>query len=74
MGSDDGIMNNFHWSFCGLCWPHKKIYNYGKDKHTNHIRQVLDVMRHKKFYDNLKRCSFMSNELVLNFITRLKAI
>ncbi|XP_027362462.1 uncharacterized protein LOC113870064 [Abrus precatorius] len=37
-----------------------------KGEHLNHIRQVLDVLHEQKLYANLKKCTFLTNEV--NFL------
>jgi hypothetical protein len=40
------------------------IYNKGLDKHIYHLRQVLDALRMKSLYDNLKKCDFCMEKIV----------
>jgi hypothetical protein len=40
------------------------IYNPNKEKHIQHVREVLCVLRREKFYASPKKCSFMK-DLVL---------
>ena len=39
------------------------IYNKHKEEHLEQLRQVLQPLREQKLYANLKKCSFLTNEV-----------
>ena len=45
------------------------IFSKSVDEHIDHIREVLNVLRENKLYDNLKKCTFIIDSLLsLGFI------
>ena len=40
------------------------IFSKTKEEHLEHIRQVLQRLKEKKLLINLKKCSFMQEEIV----------
>jgi hypothetical protein len=51
------------------------IYSKEIDEHTSHLRQVLDVLRKKSLYANLKRCNFCMDRIVfLGYMVNAKGI
>jgi len=40
------------------------IYSKGSDEHIDHLRQVLDMLRNKSLYVNLKKCDFCLEKIV----------
>ena len=51
------------------------IYSQTKSEHVMHLREVLTVLLENKLYVNLKKCSFMTNSLlVLGFVVSAEGI
>jgi hypothetical protein len=51
------------------------IYNKGLDKHMNHLRQVLDVLRKESLYINIMKCDFYFEKIIfLRYIVSTKGI
>ena len=45
------------------------IYNHTMEEHVEHIKMVLEVLRTKKLYANLEKCTFCTNKVVfLGFV------
>ena len=45
-------------------WMTFMIFNKTKEEHLEHIRQVLQRLKEEKLLINLKKCSFMQEEIV----------
>jgi len=51
------------------------IYSKSNEEHIDHLRQVMRILRHEKFYINLKKCCFMTTSVVLlGFVVSAKGI
>jgi hypothetical protein len=51
------------------------IYNKSFDEHIDHIHQVFAVLRTKKLYGNIAKCSFCTDHVVfLGFIVSMQGI
>jgi hypothetical protein len=51
------------------------IYSKENAEHLEHLRQVLQTLREQKLYANLKKCSFLSNEVTfLSYIITSEGI
>lgn len=45
------------------------IYNHIKEEHLLHVQVVFDILQESKLYINLKKCEFLTNELLfLGFV------
>ena len=45
------------------------IYSRTEEDHVSHLHQVMRILRQKKFYINLKKCSLMTSTTVfLEFV------
>ena len=40
------------------------IYSKNLDDHVVHLNSIMDVLRKKKFFVNLKKCTFCTDKLV----------
>ena len=51
------------------------VYSKNLDEHINHLHYVLTVLRKKKLYANLKKCSFCMDKVVfLGYVVSVKGI
>lgn len=51
------------------------IYSTSPEEHLKHLRQVCTALRTEKLFANLKKCSFMSNEVIfLGFVVSSKGV
>lgn len=51
------------------------IYSKHKEEHLEQLRQVLQTLREQKLYANLKKCSFLTNEVTfLGYIITAEGI
>ena len=39
------------------------VYRQSEDEHLKHLTQVMKILKEEKLYDNLKRCSFFTQEV-----------
>ena len=50
-------------------WDDILIFNKTKEEHLEHIRKILQRLKEEKLLINLKKCSFMQDEIVyLGFV------
>jgi len=73
------LMNHILLAFIGrfviLYFHNILIYSKGLDKHIYHLRQVLDMLRMKSLYDNLKKCDFCMEKIVfIGYVVNAKGI
>ena len=51
------------------------IYSRSEEEHLSHLREVLTVLQENKLYVNLKKCNFITKELLfLGFVVSGKWI
>ena len=51
------------------------VYSKSLNEHIDHLKSVLSVLRQKKLFANLKKCTFCTDNLViLGFVEKVKAI
>ena len=51
------------------------VYSKNLDEHINHLHYVLTVLRKKKLYANLKKCSFCMDKVVfLGYVVSVRGI
>lgn len=51
------------------------IYNKHDSEHLNHLHQVLKILQTKKLYINLKKCTFLTKNMIfLGFIVGAEGI
>ncbi|XP_027343128.1 uncharacterized protein LOC113855696 [Abrus precatorius] len=60
------LLRPFIGKFVVVYFDNILIYSNSKGEHLDHIHQVLGVLREQKLYVNLKKCTFLTNEI--NFL------
>ncbi|PKI60531.1 hypothetical protein CRG98_019007 [Punica granatum] len=72
-------MNNVLRAFIGrfvvVYFDDILVYRKNLDDHKVHLKSVLDVLRKKKLFANLKKCTFCTDKLVfLGFVVSAQSI
>jgi hypothetical protein len=63
------ILRNFISKFVVVYFDDILIYCRNESEHSDHIRQVLQVLRDAKLYGNLEKCTFCKDKVIfLGFI------
>jgi hypothetical protein len=52
------VLRNFIGKFVVMYFDDILIYCHNESEHSDHIRQVLQVLRDAKLYGNLEKCTF----------------
>ena len=58
------VLKRFLGKFLIVCLDDILIFSKTKEEHLEHIRQVLQRLKEEKLLINLKKCSFMQEEIV----------
>jgi hypothetical protein len=63
------VLRNFIGKFVVLYFDDILIYSRNESEHSDHIRQVLQVLRDAKLYGNLEKCTFCKDKVIfLGFV------
>ncbi len=62
------VMNNMFREYLGkfvlVYLDDILVYSKSKEEHVQHVQKVLDILRQHKFYAKMKKCQFMTPELL----------
>jgi hypothetical protein len=62
------LMNHVMWNFIGMFvvvyFDDILIYSHNEFDHSDHIRQVLQVLHDSKLYGNLEKCTFWKDKVI----------
>lgn len=58
------VLQPFIGKFMVVYFDDIMIYSTSSEEHLEHLRQVLDILRHHRLFVNRKKCSFFTNSLV----------
>lgn len=51
------------------------IYSTNKEQHLTHLRKVCDLLKREKLYANLKKCAFMTSQVIfLGFVVSVEGM
>jgi len=69
------ILHAFIGKFIVVYFDDILIYSKGLDEYIRHLRQVLNVLRNKSLYANLKKYEFYMDKIVfLEYVVSVKGI
>jgi hypothetical protein len=69
------VLKPFIENFVVVYFDDILIYSHNPRNHMDHVRKVLKVLRENKLFINLKKCSFMMDQLVfLGFVVSFDGI
>jgi hypothetical protein len=58
------VLQNFIGKFVVVYFDDILIYSRNESNHSDHIRQVLQVLRDSKLYVNLEKCTFCKDKVI----------
>ena len=58
-------IETIYWKVCGSLFDDILIYNKTEAAHYNHMREVLVMLQFNELYINLKKCSYLTDKLLL---------
>ena len=58
------VLRHFIGKFVVVCFDDILIYSRNESKHSDHIRQVLQVLRDAQLYGNLDKCIFCKDKVI----------
>jgi hypothetical protein len=63
------VLRSFLGKFVLVYFDDILIFSKAIEEHLDHIRHVLDVLRKKKLYANIEKCTFCANQIIfLGFV------
>jgi hypothetical protein len=60
------VLQNFIGKFVVVYFDDILIYSRNESDHSDHIRQVLQVLRDSKLYGNLEKCTFCKDKVIFH--------
>lgn len=58
------VLCKFIGKFVVIYFDNALVYIMDHDKHVEHLREVFEMLRKEKIYDNLKKCQFCQDQIV----------
>ena len=62
------VLHPFLEKFIMVYFDDILVYSKNLDKHVEHLRAVLEMLRKERLYVKLKKCNFCTNQLVFFYL------